>query len=188
MSRVTNTTTALHKTSQGQEKGKTKKLTRAQRAELDKKIQIQTEEWERRIDNISDVRRNFGFQPTECRCTWHDGVSVCGGSTKRFSLVCRLHRRANCCGKTIYECRQNSVTCTECDSEKKHCKSEMRMVNPDEYLCGDCFTRNYSRCMFCHDMFYDPDKDDVAPELAQCGECPCSQPQPCPPGCMRCYS
>ena len=186
MSRVTNTTASLTGDSQSQIKGK-KKLTRAQRAQLaqlEKKIQIQTQEWVQRIDTISHEREIRGFQPTECRCTWYN----CGRDTKEFSLVCGLHRRADCCGKTKDECKQNSITCTECEFETKHCKTKMELVNSDEYLCQDCFTRDYSRCMFCHEIFYDPDKTTFATELAQCGECPCSQPQPCPPGCMRCYS
>ena len=179
--------TSLPNTSQGQEKGK-KKLTRAQRAELEKKIEMQSREWRGRLETISHGREIRGFQPTECRCTWYNGDAVCGRNTKEFSLVCGLHRRADCCGKTNDECKQNSIICTECDSGKKYCKRKMEMVNSDEYLCQDCFTRDYSRCMFCHEIFYDPDKTTVAPELAQCGECPCSQPEPCLPGCMRCYS
>lgn len=185
MSRVTNTTTALLNASQGQIK---RKLTRAQREELKKQIQRQTQEWVQRIDTLRQVREIHGLQPTERLCIWHDGASVCGRPTKEFSSVCGLHRRVRCCGNTKEECKRNSITCTGCDSEKKYCKRKMELVNSDEYLCGDCFTRDYSRCMFCHDMFYDPDKNDVAPELAQCGECDCSQPGPCAPGCMRCYS
>lgn len=187
MSRVSKTDTTLPNGSQGQEKRK-KKLTRAQQTRLKEKIKMQSREWRARLETINHEREMCGFQPTECRCTWYNGDAVCGRNTKEFSLVCGIHRRADCCGKTKDECKKNSITCTECEFEKKHCKTKMELVNSDEYLCGDCFTRDYSRCMFCHDMFYDPDKDEVAPDLAQCGECSCSQPQPCTPGCMRCYS
>jgi len=147
-----------------------------------------TQQWIERRQMLIYVREMAGFQPTEPRCTWRNGGSVCGRHTKEFSSRCGLHRLAPCCGNTKAQCRENSIACTECGSEKKHCRTKMTLVDSAIYLCGDCFTRDYSRCMFCHDVFYDPDKSLVVPELAQCGECQCSQSQPCASGCMRCYS